>query len=73
EAGDIVQAQDETGRLYTYEVVNIQIYPFDQVPLGRVFGKSPHAQLNLITCTGWFNQTTHNYSHRLVVYTELKY
>jgi len=37
-----------------------------------IFGKSDTSNLNLITCAGTFNQTTHHYDKRLVVFTKLK-
>jgi sortase A len=54
-----------------FRVVDKQIYPYNETPIDLVLGKSQRKMLNLITCTGWFNQNAHNYSHRLVVFSEL--
>ncbi|MCL4366235.1 class F sortase [Patescibacteria group bacterium] len=72
EIGDQVIVTDEAGKTLIFEVVSVQSYPFDQVPLQEVFGSSDKPKLNLITCTGVWNTGSRNYSNRLVVYTELK-
>lgn len=72
EVGDQVIVTDEAGKDLTFEVISAQTYPFDQVPLGEVFGSSDKPKLNLITCTGVWNTGSRNYSNRLVVYTKLK-
>lgn len=70
--GDQVIVTDVNGKNLTFEVVKVQSYPFNQVPLEEVFGSSNKRMLNLITCVGTWNVGSRNYSHRLVVYTELK-
>lgn len=70
--GDQVIVTDINGKNLNFEVVRIQSYPFNQVPLEEVFGPSDKPKLNLITCTGVWNVGSRNYSNRLVVYTELK-
>ncbi len=69
--GDIIEVVDEHGTQRIFTVVRTQSYPYDEAPINEIFDKSDYAHLNLITCTGIFNQTTHNYSHRLVIYTTL--
>lgn len=70
--GDQIIVTDKNGKNLTFEVTNIQTYPFDQVPLKAVFGPSEKPMLNLITCVGTWDVGSRNYSSRLVVYTQLK-
>lgn len=71
-AGDQVMVTDKNGKNLTFEVTNVQSYPFDQVPLQDIFGPNDKPRLNLITCIGVWDRINRNYSNRLVVYTELK-
>lgn len=70
--GDQIIVIDKNGKDLTFEVTNVQSYTFDQVPLQEIFGPSDKPKLNLITCTGVWNQGSRNYSNRLVVSAELK-
>lgn len=72
QAGDKVIITDRSGKNLTFEVTDVQTYPFDKVPLQEVFGSNDKPRLNLITCTGVWNTGSRNYSNRLVVYTELR-
>lgn len=69
--GDEVIVYDLDGVEYHFQVTGKQRYPDDQAPLERIFGFSLRSQLNLITCAGTWDRRSHNYSNRLVVYTEL--
>jgi len=69
--GDELTVYDIYGTEKIFRVIDKQIYPYNETPIDLVFGKSDRRMLNLITCTGWFNQNVHNYSHRLVVFSEL--
>ena len=71
ESGDNLYVSDELGNRYTFVVKAKEIYEFDQVPLAEVLGESSKKRLNLITCTGIFNPSSRNYSHRMVIYSEL--
>lgn len=70
--GDEITVEDSMGKKYTYVVVDKELYPYDRVPLLRVFGANDFRRLNLITCSGTFDQEKENYSERLVVYAVLK-
>jgi LPXTG-site transpeptidase (sortase) family protein len=70
-AGDKVILTDQAGKQLTFEVVDKQVYPYNDAPLQQIFGPSPQAQLNLITCGGTFDRASQNYNTRLVVYTRL--
>lgn len=71
EPGDEIIINDETGKAYTFTVTDKVIYPYDQVPIDKVFGKSSQKRLNLITCTGIWNPLEKNYSHRTVIFSQL--
>jgi LPXTG-site transpeptidase (sortase) family protein len=70
-AGDKVILTDQAGKQLTFEVVDKQVYPYNDAPLQQIFGPSPQAHLNLITCGGTFDRASRNYNKRLVVYTRL--
>lgn len=72
EPRDELYITDVTGKVSTFIVTNKQIFPFDQVPMDEVFGSSDVKRLNLITCTGTWNAALHNYSHRMIIFSELK-
>lgn len=55
---------------YHFAVTRVQAYPYDEAPMDDIFGFALQSQLNLITCNGVWNQGAHNYSKRLVVYTQ---
>ncbi|MCR4263117.1 MAG: class F sortase [Candidatus Roizmanbacteria bacterium] len=71
ETGNTVEVYDATGKELTFKVVDKQIFPDAEFPISLVFGKHDASRLNLITCAGEFDKATKNYSHRLVVFTEL--
>lgn len=69
--GDEVFITNEMNIQKKFVVREVQDYDLNEVPLESIFGPSDKAGLNLITCSGLFNQETQLYSHRTVVYTEL--
>jgi len=71
EPGDIMDVVSEDGTTYTFVVTAKATYPYDEVPSELVFGKSDEKHLNLVTCTGFWNPSTQNYSHRMLIYTNL--
>lgn len=71
EPGDDMTVTTADNQLLDFIVTDKKIYPFDQVPMAEVFGSTTDRMLNLITCTGWWNATTHNYSHRMVIFSKL--
>ena len=68
--GDKVIVTDVQGKEHTFAVIQTTKYPYNDFPLQKVFGASSEPMLNLITCQGAWNETTRNYSHRTVVYTQ---
>jgi sortase A len=70
--GDTITVTDQKGQVFHFVVTNKQSYPWDNFPLDDIFGPSNTAHLHLITCQGIWNETSHNYSQRLVVSADLR-
>ncbi|GAK02186.1 hypothetical protein JCM19037_403 [Geomicrobium sp. JCM 19037] len=71
EPGDQIFVTGEDGEELEFIVDGMERYPFDDSPVEEIFGPSDDKQLNLITCTGVFNQENGTHEERLVVYTSL--
>jgi sortase A len=69
--GDEIIVSNGSGKKLTFAVVRIAEYPDDNFPIKEVFGPASKPMLNLITCQGKWNEESHNYSHRGVIYAEL--
>ena len=69
--GDEIIVTDTTGAKYKYRVVEKQVYPWDALPLQRIFGSAGTDGLNLITCDGAWDRNARNYSQRMVIYSVL--
>lgn len=70
-SGDQVFVVDKSGQKIKFRVLGSEVYDEAKAPLEKIFGSvGTSARLNLITCDGVWNQKVHNYSQRLVVYTE---
>lgn len=69
--GDEIHVTGADGKILTFTVVETASYVSDESPLNKIFGESSKAMLNLITCTGVFDNKSGLYDERLVVYTEL--
>ncbi|OGK44245.1 hypothetical protein A3B40_03705 [Candidatus Roizmanbacteria bacterium RIFCSPLOWO2_01_FULL_37_16] len=72
EKGDDIVIYDQAGKKYRFTVTEKVVYPYNQVPLDKIFGKSSKKMLNLITCTGIWNPAIKNYSHRMIIFSELQ-
>lgn len=70
-AGDNVYVTKENGEKLHFRVIEKTIYPYDKAPLQKIFNRKDGAYLNLITCTGEWNEAIGSSDHRIVVYTEL--
>ncbi len=64
----IVVGDDAVER--TFVVTAVEVYPRTEAPLRRIFGPTPGAHLNLITCDGVFDQQRREYDKNLVVYAD---
>ena len=69
--GDQVNMTMDDGSVLTFAVDEVDQYDDGDTPMDQIFGSSDQPHLNLITCGGVFDHSTHNYDHRLVVYTTL--
>ena len=71
-AGDQIVVVGEDGAERRFAVKAVETYRTADVPLNRVFGPSPGAHLNLITCdqTSAFDQSSHSYDSNLIVYSD---
>ncbi len=69
--GDLVNVAMDDGSVLTFAVDEVDQYDDGDTPMDQIFGDSDQPHLNLITCGGVFDHSTHNYDHRLVVYTTL--
>jgi sortase (surface protein transpeptidase) len=69
--GQEVVYQSEDGSRTTFVVDEVATYPWDEVPLERVFARSGEPRLALITCGGQWSREHRNYSHRTIVYASL--
>ncbi len=69
--GDTVEVEMPGQRWLTFVVERVAVYPYDAAPLDQIFGPSDVPHLNLITCSGVFDRSSHNYDRRRVVYTRL--
>ena len=65
----IYQAKD--GNQISFIVNEVAVYPWNQVPLDRVFARDGVPRLALITCGGTWSRQHRNYSHRTVVYASV--
>ena len=70
--GEKIIVSDGNGKTLTFIVTKKVYYPFDAFPLEEVFNTTDKPRLNLITCDGVYDTSTHNYSQRLVIYSELE-
>lgn len=70
-SGDTIEVVDGEGNTLTFRVVDKKIFEDAQFPTKDVFGESSVPRLNLITCDGVYDKQASNYSHRLVIFSEL--
>ncbi len=65
--GDTVEV-DRDGQTVVFTVTDVEQYPKNEFPTGRVYRPTPDAQLRLITCGGEFDRTRLSYRDNIVVY-----
>ena len=70
--GDDVQVLSDDGTETDFVVTDKAEVPVVSFPSEYVFFTKPGSNLNLITCDGIWNALQHNYSTRMVIYTQLK-
>lgn len=69
--GDNIEVTSSDGIMYVYSVTAKQSFPYDDLPLQDIFGRTDITALNLITCKGTWDKAKRNYSHREVIYSRL--
>jgi hypothetical protein len=67
--GNLVYVREADGRVATFRVNSVRMYPKNHFPTTTVYGPSPDAELRLITCGGVFDQATGSYLSNVVAYT----
>lgn len=70
--GDNINVIDETGKTMTFTVVDKRNYEYYSFPVDEVFSDRSGHKMNLITCSGVWDFRNHNYTDRLVIFTELQ-
>ncbi|SFG30809.1 LPXTG-site transpeptidase (sortase) family protein [Halobacillus alkaliphilus] len=71
EAGDLIYVEGKDGEKLTYTVQKVVAHPLDESPIRELFGPTNEKALNLITCTGPYDDEAQEYTERLAVYTTL--
>jgi LPXTG-site transpeptidase (sortase) family protein len=70
EQGDTIEVELDNGTRYVYSVTSKRDYDAASAPVDDIVGATPEQAVTLITCTGTFNQSTHQYDRRLVIRAE---
>lgn len=70
-AGDDIYVETASSTKLHFVVQDVELYPYKEVPLEKVFNQNDAARLNLITCDGAWVAGEKTYDHRLVVYATL--
>ncbi|HYF13105.1 MAG TPA: class F sortase [Candidatus Paceibacterota bacterium] len=71
EPGDEIYIETKGGKELTFVVEDVQTYDVEDVPLQRLFNRADTSRLNLITCTGEWDEEKKAYDQRIVVYAKL--
>jgi LPXTG-site transpeptidase (sortase) family protein len=69
--GDKILVTDVGGKVLTFVVSDVRMYPKDEFPTDTVYGPTALPELRLVTCTGEFDYVHHNYLDNLVVFAVL--
>ncbi|WP_252312134.1 class F sortase [Sinobaca sp. H24] len=65
--GDLIEVTGDDGEKVTFEMESAASYPYDDAPIQQIFGASNERKLQLITCTGEFDNDAGTHRERLVV------
>lgn len=71
ELGDSIYVTNSAGEKLHFQVIDKEIYRYDQAPAEKIFNDSTGTYLNLITCQGDWVPEARSAENRLVVYTKL--
>jgi sortase A len=69
-AGDVVYVTARDGTKTAFMVTSVEIFPYDDAPIERIFDRGSETSLNLITCTGKWIRKKQMYGERVVVFTK---
>ncbi|MDL2341649.1 MAG: class F sortase [Patescibacteria group bacterium] len=69
QVGDVVSVRDNAGATVSFSVRALKSYGQNDQP-AEVFSSTSGSHLNLITCTGAWDKTAHQFAQRLVVFTD---
>ncbi|QOR66922.1 class F sortase [Cytobacillus suaedae] len=64
---DRIIITDGHNKKIIYKITKIERYPYQDGPLGEIFGFTSERRLQLITCTGSYNPFKRTHEERLVV------
>jgi LPXTG-site transpeptidase (sortase) family protein len=67
--GDMINVQNDRDETVSFVVRETRTYKQDERP-NEIFNKTDGSYLNLITCSGTWDNAKKRYSHRYVVFTE---
>src|SRR5581483_4221664 len=68
--GDTIEVALADGTTYDYAVAGKGVFEADNAPVDQIVGPTDGDAVTIITCTGTFNRSTHQYDKRLVVRAE---
>jgi len=71
EVGDEVIVVDKNGKRLRFQVIDKELYRYDQAPVKKIFNDASGVYLNLITCQGAWVPEAKSAENRLVIYTKL--
>ncbi|MFJ8741022.1 class F sortase [Embleya sp. NPDC127516] len=69
--GDTVEIERFDGSVAKFAVDSVEVFPKDDFPDERVYGKTTDAQLRLITCGGVYDKKSKDYKDNVVVFAHL--
>ncbi len=70
--GDEIFVETDRGEEMRFVVVEVETYPYTEVPTEFLFNRKDVPRLNLITCDGAWVGSEKTYDRRLVVYAEFR-
>jgi LPXTG-site transpeptidase (sortase) family protein len=68
-SGDLINIRNDRDELISFAVRETRTYKQDERP-DEIFNKTDGSHLNLITCSGIWDNAKKRYSHRLVVFAD---
>jgi Sortase domain len=66
--GDVIYVDREDGSTVGFSVDRLEQWPKASFPTGRVYGRTKHPALRLVTCSGDFDRRTGHYTSNTIVF-----